>query len=134
MSWNYQFSNQLMYKVKNKKLLEKSSKLQIQSFMCHWHSTGINEITCDEWASGHGESNVPPLLSSSGRKLYNLTKQLNIHNFKIGRAQTTRKCFCVSVCGTKSWNHLKEDSEQCPNIEQFKCQYKEIIFSRFVSD
>uniref|UniRef100_A0A8C7XUM2 Reverse transcriptase domain-containing protein n=1 Tax=Oryzias sinensis TaxID=183150 RepID=A0A8C7XUM2_9TELE len=46
-------------------------------------------------------------------------------NFKIKLIRTTKKSFCVSVCGTKLWNSLSNELKQCSNIQIFKKMYKE---------
>lgn len=40
--------------------------------------------------------------------------------FKILKARTTRKTFCISICGVKLWNSLEGTLRECPNINQFK--------------
>ncbi len=59
---------------------------------------------------------------------YNLRGLFYFKNVKV---RTTRKSFCVSVYGVKLWNCLNEELKQCPNIEQFKKKYKNMIFKRY---
>lgn len=56
------------------------------------------------------------------------------HKFKHPRALTTRKSFCVSVCGVKIWNDLKDDLRNSPNIRKFKNECKDIILSRYLAE
>lgn len=49
----------------------------------------------------------------------------------IPRAQTTRKCHCVSVCGVKLWNRLDLLLKQCKTIHQFKFLYKHWIWLKY---
>jgi hypothetical protein len=53
------------------------------------------------------------------------------HNFKVNRIRTTRKSFCISSSGVKLWNSLNDELKQCPNINQFKIRYKDIVFKRY---
>lgn len=62
---------------------------------------------------------------------YNLR---STQTFKHPRALTTRKSFCVSVCGVKIWNDLKEDLRNSPNIRKFKKECKDIILSRYLAE
>lgn len=59
---------------------------------------------------------------------YNLRGFLYFKNVKV---RTTRKSFCVSVYGVILWNSLNDELKQCPNIEQFKKKYKNMIFKRY---
>ena len=44
--------------------------------------------------------------------------------FKTLNARTTRKMFCISICGVRLWNSLSVELKECPNINQFKKRYK----------
>ena len=59
---------------------------------------------------------------------YNLRGKLN---FKVNSVRTTRKMFCISICGVRLWNSLSGEIKECPNINQFKIKYKEWIFTRY---
>ena len=59
---------------------------------------------------------------------YNLRGKLN---FKVNSVRTTRKMFCISICGVRLWNSLSGEIKECPNINQFKIKYKELIFTRY---
>ena len=52
-------------------------------------------------------------------------------NFKMKKVRTTRKSFCISVCGVKLWNGLKEELKQCPNLKLFKTRLKEVILTGY---
>ena len=52
-------------------------------------------------------------------------------NFKMHSIRTTMKSFCISICGVKLWNSFNVELKQCPNLEQFKIRYKDMIFSRY---
>jgi len=54
-----------------------------------------------------------------------------ITNFKIQRYRTARKRFCITNSGVRQWNRLSMDLKQCPNINQFKNKYKQMIFTRY---
>lgn len=54
--------------------------------------------------------------------------------FKILKARTTGKTFCISICGVKLWNSLEGTLRECPNINQFKKKYKEMIFTRYTNE
>lgn len=62
---------------------------------------------------------------------YNLRGLFYFRNVKV---RTTRKSFCVSVYGIKLWNSLNDQLKQCPDIEQFKKKYKNIIFKRYKAE
>ena len=47
------------------------------------------------------------------------------------RVRTTKRSFCVSVCGVKIWNNLSEELKGCPNIKLFKKRYKDTILTRY---
>uniref|UniRef100_A0A669B1C7 Reverse transcriptase domain-containing protein n=1 Tax=Oreochromis niloticus TaxID=8128 RepID=A0A669B1C7_ORENI len=51
--------------------------------------------------------------------------------FKLPRTRTTRKGFCVSVCGVKIWNSLSLQLKQCKNIHRFKFLYKQLVWSQY---
>ena len=52
-------------------------------------------------------------------------------NFKTLSRRSTMKSFCVSMAGVKLWNNLSEELKQCPNINQFKVMYKDMLFTRY---
>ena len=54
-----------------------------------------------------------------------------LFNFKMKKVRTTRKSFCISVCGVKLWNRLKEKLKQCPNIKLLKTRLKEMILTGY---
>ena len=54
-----------------------------------------------------------------------------LFNFKMKKVRTTRKSFCISVCGVKLWNGLKEELKQCPNLKLFKTRLKEVILTGY---
>jgi hypothetical protein len=39
--------------------------------------------------------------------------------------------FCISICDVRLWNSLSGEIKECPNINQFKIKYKELIFTRY---
>ncbi len=51
--------------------------------------------------------------------------------FKIQSTRTTRRSFCVPICGIKLWNSLNVGLKECPNIIQFKKMYKEMTFHMY---
>lgn len=52
-------------------------------------------------------------------------------HFSLPRAQTTRKYYCVSVCGVKLWNKLDLQQKQCQTIHQFKLLYKHWVWLKY---
>ena len=62
---------------------------------------------------------------------YNLRGKLNFDRFSI---RTTRKGFCISVCGVKLWNSLNMEIKQCPSMKQFKRRYKEMVFQSYSNE
>ncbi|XP_024116978.1 uncharacterized protein LOC112138628 [Oryzias melastigma] len=82
------------------------------------------------------------LYRASGKTLpYNIQKQFleneggyklrGCRNFKVRLIRTTKKSFCVSVCGTKLWNKLSNELKQCSSIYKFKKMYKETLISQY---
>ena len=55
---------------------------------------------------------------------YNLR---GIFHFKIHSIRTTRKSFCISICGVKLWNRLNVELKQCPNKILFKLRFRETV-------
>lgn len=72
------------------------------------------------------------LLPSNIQKLFTAREQTcglrGFGNFKIPLVRTTRKSFCVSVCGVKLWNCLDLQYKQCQNIHNFKFLYKQLVW------
>jgi hypothetical protein len=62
---------------------------------------------------------------------YNLRGKLHFDRFSI---RTTRKGFCISVCGVKLWNSLNMEIKQCPSMKQFKRRYKEMVFQSYSNE
>lgn len=52
-------------------------------------------------------------------------------DFTIPKVRTTRKSFCVSVCGVRLWNSLDIQHKQCQNIHRFKLLYKHMVWSKY---
>lgn len=60
---------------------------------------------------------------------YNLRGE---NNFVVRAVRTTRKSFCVSVCGVRQWNNLEGQIKLCSNtIQQFKQKYKEMVLKQY---
>lgn len=55
-------------------------------------------------------------------------------NFKIRNTRTTRRSFCVPICGVKLWNSLNVELKECPNIILFKKRYKDMIFNIYKNE
>lgn len=53
-------------------------------------------------------------------------------NFIIPNIKSTRKSFCVSVCGVKLWNSLGTQHKQCQSIHKFKQLYKHNVWSQYL--
>ena len=62
---------------------------------------------------------------------YNLRGKLNFDRFKI---RTTRKSFCISICGVKQWNSLNVELKQCLSMMQFKRRYKQMVFQTYSNE
>uniref|UniRef100_A0A3B3I1E4 Reverse transcriptase domain-containing protein n=1 Tax=Oryzias latipes TaxID=8090 RepID=A0A3B3I1E4_ORYLA len=82
------------------------------------------------------------LYRASGKSLpFNIQKQFlkneggfklrGCWNFKVKLIRTTKKSFCVSVCGTKLWNSLSNELKKISNIQIFKKMYKETLISGY---
>lgn len=54
--------------------------------------------------------------------------------FKMHLVRTTRKSFCVSVCGVKLCNRLEDEHRQCPHIHSFKSLYNNKVFERYKNE
>lgn len=55
-------------------------------------------------------------------------------NFTLPAVKTTRRSWCVSVCGVKLWNSLDDDLKQCTAIHMFKSWYKQMIWTQYMKE
>ena len=62
---------------------------------------------------------------------YNLRGKLNFDRFS---NRTTRKGFCISICGVKQWNSLNVELKQCLSMNQFKRRYKQMVFQTYSNE
>ena len=53
-------------------------------------------------------------------------------NLKVGRARTTMKSFCITICGVKLWNNLSTEIKNISNIILFKRRHKEMILQSYI--
>ncbi len=60
---------------------------------------------------------------------YNLREQLNL---KVRSVHTTKKSFCISICGVKLWNRLSTEIKNISSIILFKKRHKEMILQRYI--
>lgn len=67
-------------------------------------------------------------LFKNREECYNLRERCK---FKEPRFRTTRKRFCLSVCGVRLLNGFSVELKQCTNMRQFKMMYKNIILKRY---
>ena len=52
--------------------------------------------------------------------------------FKQNYVRTTRKQMCISVCGVKLWNTVKNEIKNCKKVYIFKKMYKKQLLSTYV--
>lgn len=53
---------------------------------------------------------------------------------KVPAFRTTRKRFCVSVCGVRLWNGLGAQLQHCSTIYQFKSMYKKTLLLKYSTE
>lgn len=65
------------------------------------------------------------------------TTRERVHNlrgsaqFVLPKVRTTRKSFCMSVCGIKLWNSLDESIKHSRNVHRFKVMFKKLTWSYY---
>lgn len=55
-------------------------------------------------------------------------------NFQLPAVRTTRRTWCVSVCGVKLWNSLDTNLKRCSTVKKFKYQYKQSVWSQYLTE
>ena len=53
-------------------------------------------------------------------------------NLKVGRARTTMKSFCITICGVKLWNNMSTEIKNISSVIMFKKRHKEMILQRYI--
>ena len=53
-------------------------------------------------------------------------------NLKVGRARTTKKSFCITICGVKLWNNMSTEIKNISSVIMFKKRHKEMILQRYI--
>lgn len=48
--------------------------------------------------------------------------------------KTTKRSWCVSVCGVKLWNKLDNDLKQCTTIYTFKLRFKQMVWTQYTEE